>query len=280
MVAPELVRGTSRGVTLLGDPIRPGGVTLTFTERVGGVSAGCYESLNLGSRVGDDPDSVRENRRRALVAVGAGSLQDRLVCPNQVHGDRVVVVGGDCLTVEEAQGEVAKGCDAVVCLEPNVPVLLCYADCVPVVLAAEGGFAVIHSGWKGTRARISGKALRVLVQKTGCDSAQVRAYIGPHIGVEDYEVSEELANTFAEEFGSGVIAGERNLDLAAAIRATLEEEGVPPASIACVRESTASHTDRFFSYRAQGGSCGRHGALAWMSDDPAKLDGDWLQQRA
>ena len=70
-LAPQLTRYAASGVTLLGDLRRPGGVTLAFTERTGGVSKPPYASLNLGSRCGDDPEAVAENRRRTLAALGA-----------------------------------------------------------------------------------------------------------------------------------------------------------------------------------------------------------------
>lgn len=264
MVAPELVRGTSHGVTLLGDPHRPGGVTLAFTERTGGISNGCYASLNLGGACGDDPDAVRENRRRALAALGAAAYEDTYIEPKQVHGDVVVTVGGSGLASDEARRVAREGADAVVCVTKKVPVLMCFADCVPIILATEGGFAVVHSGWRGTIARIAGKALNVLVREAASHPEQVCAYVGPHIGVSDYEVSPELATRFAQEFGADVIVGERNLDLGKAVVAALVSEGLPAGNIALVEASTASNTDRFFSYRAQGGACGRHGALAWM----------------
>jgi len=265
MAAPELVRLASHDVTLLGDPNRPGGVTFAFTERGGGVSQDGYSSLNLGDHVGDDLACVQENRRRALNALGAGAHEARLVNPNQVHGDHVVVVGGAGLDAQSARQQVREGCDAVVCVEPDVPVLLCFADCVPVVLAVTGGFAVVHCGWKGTIARLASKALRILCKETSADPRDVLAYIGPHIGVEDYEVSAELAERFAHEFGREVLGEDpRHLDLGAAVTADLVEAGVEAQSIACVEESTASHTDRFFSYRAQAGECGRHGALAFL----------------
>lgn len=265
MVAPELVRGNCGGVTLLGDPNRPGGVTLAFTERTGGVSTGS-SSLNLGGVdvTNDDEANVSENRRRALAAIGAEDLLDELICPKQVHGDRVVVIGGTGLSAEEGRSVVREGADAVVCLLPKVPVLLCFADCVPVVLVAKGAFAVVHSGWRGTMARIVGKTLRALVNATGCNATEVLAYVGPHARAHDYAVSEELASEFRREFGQEVVVGERNLDLLAAIRKTLAQEGMPPQCVAAVKESTITCTDRFFSYRASHGSCGRHGALACL----------------
>lgn len=265
MSEPTLTRYQSHGVTLLGDASVPQGVALAFTERTGGVSTGGCSSLNLGSACGDDPSHVAENRRRALCALGAECCADMLVSPHQVHGDRIVTVrSSDADAVHAAQADAASGADAIVCTATNVPVLLCFADCVPVILVAPGGFAVAHSGWRGTIARISAKAAHALAEKTGSPVSQVRAYVGPHIGREDYEVSPELAARFSAEFGPGVIWGERNLDLGAAVTAALVDAGVPRSSIACCNVSTASATERFFSYRAEHGSCGRHGALAVM----------------
>ena len=265
MPGPLIERFGSRGVTLLGDRSRPCGVTVAFTERTGGASGGDVASLNLGDACGDDPALVAENRRRALAALGAEGCLGRLVCPRQVHGDRVVVVddAGEA-ALGRVRAEAAEGADAVVCTVPGVPVLLCFADCAPVVLVAPGGFAVVHSGWRGTLARISAKAARVLCERTGADVADVWAYVGPHVGAGDYEVSEELIGRFRGEFGARIEPSSRHLDLASAIGCALEEAGVAPGRVAWVGGSTASETDRFFSYRASGGHCGRHGAIALM----------------
>ena len=269
-----LARQTSDGVTLLTDESRPGGVTLAFTERTGGVSEAPYASLNLGSRCGDDPARVAENRRRALAALGAEDLLDRLVVPRQVHGDHAVIVrSADPDALAAARAEAGSGADAVVCTAPGVPVLMCFADCVPVVLAAPGAFAVVHSGWRGTIARIAGKAARELARAAGADASELRAYVGPHIRARDYEVSEELAGRFADEFGPSVVSG-RQLDLSRAVLAALAEAGVPERSVAVCETSTASSGGRFFSYRAQHGTCGRHGALAFLGERTREVSAD------
>lgn len=267
MAVPELVRLTSHGVTLLGDTHRPGGVTFAFTERDGGVSSGCYSSLNLGDGCGDVPEDVEANRALALEALGLAHHADALVNPVQVHGDKVVVVGGGGRGADDARREARAGADAIVCVEAGVPVLLCSADCALVVLVAPGGFAVAHSGWRGTVERIAAKALRALVRELGCCPRDVVAYVGPHIGAEDYEVPAERARQFVDEFGPSTVRGERNVDLGRAIALALMDEGVPEESICVVNESTASNTDRYFSYRAQGGRCGRMGAIACLADD-------------
>lgn len=266
MGAPSLVERTVDGVTLLGDFGRPSRVTFAFTERTGGVSLPPFESLNLGDHVGDDPAAVAENRARALAALGAGDIAGSLVVPNQVHGDRVVTVrSADPAAVAAARSEAAEGADAVVCLVPGVPVLLCYADCVPVVLVAPDGFVVVHSGWKGTYARIAAKALGALCEGSPVPPSSVRAYLGPHIAGCDYEVSTELLNRFETEFGSIVGVDASHLSLAAAIVNTLVSAGMDPCNIVNPEISTPASTDRFFSYRAEGGMCGRHGAVAWLA---------------
>lgn len=267
-----LARQTSDGVTLLTDESRPGGVTLAFTERTGGVSEAPYASLNLGSRCGDDLARVAENRRRALAALGAEDLLDRLVVPRQVHGDHAVIVrSADPDALAAARAEAGSGADAVVCTAPGVPVLMCFADCVPVVLAAPGAFAVVHSGWRGTIARIAERAARTLCAEAGCAPADLLAYVGPHVGAADYEVSEELAERFAAEFGPSVVPEPRHLDLTAAVMAALASAGVAERSVAVCDLSTASATDRFYSYRAEGGTCGRHGAIAFLREGEATL---------
>ena len=131
-------------VALLADGSVPGGVTFAFTERTGGVSEGCHASLNLGDACGDEPSRVAENRRLALAAIGAAAWAGSLVAPHQVHGDHVVrVTSAEPEELLARRREAREGADAVVCTVPHVPALLCFADCVPVVVCAPGGFAEI-----------------------------------------------------------------------------------------------------------------------------------------
>lgn len=254
------------GVTMTGAPRGP--VRFGFTERTGGVSGAPFESLNLGSHVGDDPAAVAENRRRALAALGADSWEGRLLVPNQVHGDRIVTVtAADAAPagIERVRSDIAEGADAIVCTAPEVPVLLCFADCAPVVLAAPGGFAVVHSGWRGTIARIAGKAALALADAVRCRVVDIEAFIGPHILGDEYEVSPELMERFDAAFDGVDAASGRLLDLSACIIEALEQVGVAPARICDTGLSTVRDNDRFFSYRAEHGRCGRHGAIAVLA---------------
>lgn len=239
-----------------------GPVAFGFTDRTGGVSRAPFASLNLGAHVEDDPAAVAENRRRVLEALGAGDALERLVVPNQVHGDHIVcVAAADDAALAAARAEAAAGADAIVCTAPGVPVLLCFADCVPVVLTCPGGFAIAHSGWKGTYAGIAGKTACALAEAAGCDVARIGAFIGPHILGDEYEVSEDLVERFTARFGARVAHG-RLLDLSYAIHVSLTMAGVPASAVCDPGLSTMRMNDRYFSYRAEHGSCGRHAAVA------------------
>ena len=236
------------------------GTRVCFTSRLGGTSAGPYASLNLSGGVGVAPDAVRENRHRLLACAGAADMADELIVPKQVHGDEVLVVGD----VEETQALARHGADGIVCAHPDVPVLLCFADCTPVILVAPGGaFSVLHAGWRGALAGIAGKGLSLLAAQTGCDPAQCNAYIGPHIGSCCYEVSEELLERFVSAYGKACDAGARHLDLSAAVTASLVRAGAAPERIADAGICTACTVSTYYSYRAEDGCTGRHGALAF-----------------
>lgn len=255
-------RFTVDGVTLVGS--RDADIAFGFTERTGGVSKPPYASLNLGSHVGDDFEAVQHNRLLALRALGVENLYNALIIPNQVHGDDVVAVrNSDAGYLESIRERVAQGADAIVCTARHVPVMLCFADCVPVILTCgNNGFAVVHSGWKGTYARIAAKAARALCEETGADPSAISAYIGPHIQGDEYQVSDDLMHKFSLQFDTIAETASRLLDLSACIRQSLEEIGVPPCAIHDLRLSTVRLNDRFFSYRAENGTCGRHAAIA------------------
>ena len=254
------------GVELVGGTC--GRVRFAFTERTGGVSKAPYESLNLGTHVGDDPVAVSENRRRVLAALGCEDTLSSLLVPNQVHGDRVVTVTPENASTPEALEAICTdiagptGADAIVCTAPNVPVLLCFADCVPVILTCGDAFAVIHSGWRGTYAHIAAKAAAALATAADRPVSDISAFIGPHILGDEYQVSADLLQMFPEQFANIDKNAERTLDLSACIRQSLKEVGVLSCEIHDPRLSTVRQNDRFFSYRAEQGICGRHAAVA------------------
>ena len=239
------------------------GVRIAFTGRKGGESLPPYDGLNLGSHVEDDPEAVVRNRAVLMKALGCPDAS--LVVPSQVHGDRVLDVNA-CESVEQAVHQAAQGCDGLVVRQPGTAALLCFADCVPVIgVHPDGAFFVVHAGWRGVVSRIAAKALLQLAG--GPDQAgQVNLYLGPHIRQECFETGPEVRDVFEREFGPEVLHGARNVSLERALRLQLVQEGANPQRIASVGVCTRCNADEYFSYRASGGTTGRHGAVAVAFD--------------
>jgi YfiH family protein len=228
--------GSAGGVEYVTPVPEPQGARVWFFTRHGGVSDPPFDSLNISTKVPDDPDAVAENRARIRAAMdGRESAWVR-----QVAGDGVERV---------SDAGLAGEADALVTDGEGFSLVVAIADCVPVALVGDASVGMVHSGWRGTIAEISGKAVR----KMGAEN--VRAYIGPCIRQCCYEVSEELAAEFVARFGPEVVDG-RFLSLPYAIRKNLQEAGV--TEVHDLGLCTGCRTDLFFSHRKQGPDTGRN----------------------
>jgi hypothetical protein len=228
-----------------------------FATRAGGVSEGPYASLNLGFSVGDAREKVLENHRR--LAAAAGAPLGALSRVSQVHGDRVLEArGGEGEDLRPVEGEA----DGLWTEVPGAWVAVGTADCVPVLLVDPDGrrVAAVHSGWRGTDADISARAVEALVAK-GARPERLLAAVGPSIQRCCYEVSGELAQRFTGRFGPEVVEAVGDgvrLDLTRAVRLTLLRAGLKPAHVDVLPACTACTPARFFSHRRDAGRTGRH----------------------
>lgn len=251
------------------------GIRIAFTGRAGGESEGAFASLNLGDHVNDNVEVVERNRNLLLEALEAPEAE--LIVPHQVHGSDVVrVLSADVAAIDEARILARRGADALVVEDSGVAALLCYADCVPVIVVSPTGrFAVIHAGWRGAVACIASKAVRMLAQADQSASEVAladsilteraggySAYIGPHIRSECFETGEEVKAQFVEKFGFSVLDEGGRVSLACAVTADLVGAGLMQSHVVDAGICTVCHAEEYYSYRASGGTCGRHGALA------------------
>lgn len=240
------------------------GIRIAFTQRTGGTSSAPFDSLNLGGHVGDDPACVKRNREVLFEALGAEGVF--CIQPNQVHGDTLVLCDEES-DLDACAGLAAEGADGVVVSRADTAALLCFADCVPVILAAPtGAFAVVHAGWRGVVSRIAEKALKALCAAENVDTSSVNVYIGAHIRSCHFEVGEDVASLFAEQFGEQVVNDRRFVDMAFALSSGLVSCGVDARRIADAGICTVCDGGaRYYSYRATGGRCGRHAAVAFRA---------------
>jgi copper oxidase (laccase) domain-containing protein len=158
------------------------GARAAFSTRVGGVSEGPYEALNVAILTGDDPDRVRENRDRLATALGRDA--SGVVMGRQVHG--AVVKRHEQPQEPRVYADAARSPDEVdahATADSALTPLVMVADCLPVALSGPGGVAMAHCGWRGLASGIVAEGVRAI--------DATAAAIGPGIGPCCYEVGEE-----------------------------------------------------------------------------------------
>ncbi|HWF15233.1 MAG TPA: polyphenol oxidase family protein [Acidimicrobiales bacterium] len=248
------------------------GAEVAVTTRHGGVSRPPYDSLNLGLHVGDDPSDVAANRTRAAGAFGVALA--RLVFARQVHGAGVAVVGGDDAgrgTAEE--DDAVADADILVTTTPGLALVIMVADCVPLALIdpEAGVLAVVHAGWRGTAAGVIGAALDAMVE-WGAGRERVRAWVGPAVAPDRYQVTDEVWGALDEAVGAATLdaavarpdgPGHWLVDLVAANRQQLGLGGISAGHITECGVTTAD--ERFFSDRAAR-PCGRFALMARLAE--------------
>jgi YfiH family protein len=223
------------------------GIRHGFFTRQGGVSAGIYESLNVGLLTNDAPVSIDENRN--LVAQHMGVPNNRLLSCRQVHSADVVTVTKPWAWAKSPTA------DAMVTKLRGVVLSLVTADCAPV-LFVDPDAAVIgaaHAGWRGALSGVLENTVMAM-EALGADRERVRAAVGPCIWEANYEVGPEFAvhlrsepaenRRFLKPFGN---EGKFHFDLSGFVVSRLSSFGL--ADIAASPADTFADRERFFSYR-------------------------------
>ena len=241
-------------------PLRHG----VFT-RHGGVSQTSFASLNVGGTVGDDLKAVAENHRRMYAAMGLAPEQTSTIW--QVHGNDVVVSNGS-----QPQRKWLSRADAMITDKPGVGLAMRFADCVPILFydPEHHALGIAHAGWRGTVTKIVQRTVEAMQNVYGTNPAELQAGIGPSIGPDYYQVGEEVVAAVEESFGTteGFINraddGSDYLDLWATNEWSLREIGVQ--AIEQSQLCTATHTDEFYSHRAEKGNTGRFGVVMVLEE--------------
>lgn len=250
-----------------------------FSTRIGGVSKGIYESMNLSFTRGDDEDCVRENFVRFTSALDIP--YESVVMSDQTHTTNVRVVTksdrGNGLTRPKSFFDT----DGLITNEPDVALFTSFADCVPLFFidSVHKAIGMTHSGWRGTVGRIGAVTVEKMHSEYGSEPSDIVAAIGPSICADCYEVSIDVAEAFQKEFGNlsdSIVYTQDEyyrrhninkpshpdkfqLDLWRANQIILEEAGILPENISTTNICTCCNPTVLFSHRA---SCGQRGNLA------------------
>jgi YfiH family protein len=217
-----------------------------FFTRQGGVSEGIYASLNGGVGSSDDPEKVRENRRRMAETLAVSP--EALISVYQVHSPDAVIVEGPW------RGERPKA-DAMVTAVPGLALGITTADCGPVLFADAQARVIgaAHAGWRGAVTGVLESTVTAM-ERLGALRGQIVAVLGPTISQRAYEVGPDFIDRFTKEapgherfLKAAERPGHAMFDLPGFIGARLEATGI--SAFTDLGLCTYSDEERFFSYR-------------------------------
>ncbi len=167
-----------------------------------------------------------------------------IIIPEQTHSADIAVVDNNSMAAGlSADGLLSESAD--ICLTVRT------ADCIPLIFADPSGlFGIVHVGWRGFAAGILNE-LFIEVRKRGRDAENSSVHLGPSIGKCCFEVGDEVAALFDDDF-----IEERNgrfyVDLPGAARNIISAYGVRETNVEISSECTCCGKERFYSYRRDG----------------------------
>lgn len=253
-----------------------------FTTRLGGVSQNHLSSLNLSYTRGDLEENVTENFRR--VARELDISIDDIVLSHQTHTNNVRVITekdkGKGITKPLDYSDI----DGMITNVPGVCLSTFYADCVPLYFVdpVNKAIGLSHSGWKGTVTRIGQKTIEAMCREYGSNPANILVAIGPSICMDCYEISEDVAVQFIDEFNlhnnicnyesidnneyKDIILAKKSgnkyqLNLWAANIKVFLDAGILPEHISLTNVCTCCNHKLLFSHRKTNGQRGNLGAF-------------------
>lgn len=234
-----------------------------FSTRLGGVSKGIFNSMNLALNRGDNFEDVMANYNRLCKSIGLD--MNTLVASSQDHNTFVRTVTekqyGTGITKEKDIDSV----DALITNRKNVTLVTYYADCTPLFFADTKlkAIGLAHAGWRGTVGRIGEKVVGEMKAQFGTNPKDLICAIGPAIGKCCYEVDLSCAQQFyglSELNTSKFIFPKGNdkfmIDLQMTNKEILIQSGVKEENITLSDICTKCNSDLLWSHRATNGKRG------------------------
>lgn len=160
------------------------------TTTIGGVSTNAFESLNLGSHVGDELHRVEMNRQRlANELKGFVPQMKPISWLNQTHSTNVVSL------LEATEPGVVEA-DAAFTTITDLPCSVMTADCMALMIANTNGteVAAVHAGWKG----LLNGVIENTVEHFSSQRSHIHVWFAPAICQQHFEIGEDLKTLFSK----------------------------------------------------------------------------------
>lgn len=249
------------------------GVPHAFTTRFGGASTDVFDSLNLGTNRGDEPERVRENYRRVCQALGVE--MDKLVLTSQVHGDVVRQMQLD----DAGKGldrKIDYDADGLMTNVAGLTLTAFGADCLTILLydPVRKAVANVHAGWRGTALGIVERAVEQMKTAYGSEASNLVAAIGPGISKCCFETHEDVPRAMLDALGDEATQfvvslgdGKFKVDLKGINTLRLKRCGVLATRIDISPDCTMCSHEKYWSHRYTQGVRGSQAALVSLPED-------------
>jgi YfiH family protein len=196
---------------------------------------------------GKEKDGKKILKEKGLSSLPIFSLR-------QIHSDKVMVVPqGKDLAEKNLFG------DAVLTNQPNLVLTVSVADCIPIFLVnpKDRIIGLVHAGWKGSLLNIVFQTLTKAFEKWGVQAEDFYVLLGPSIQSCCYEIGEEMAILFEDEWVNRSFQQKPRLNLAGLNVGQLLKGGVKKENIFQIKDCTSCQSKLFYSYRKEGKEAGR-----------------------
>ena len=203
-----------------------------------------------------------------------------LVKPDQKHTDNI-------LEITKKQNEnkpdiylkYLEGIDGTITNNFNITLASTNADCILIMFydPIKNVIANVHSGWRGTFAKISQKVVKKMKNDYGCKAKDILCFICPSIRLCHFEVDEDVKNPCEEIFGytnklNEIIKIGRvlndvqkyNIDTVLINKIILEEEEINPKNIYDSNICSVCKSEKVHSRRVEGVNFGVGTAVIQM----------------
>lgn len=203
------------------------------------------EKIIASSEISDGNMALSDSSCKANIEKFLAKIKvsEKYAYCQQTHFNKIKIINNPGY-YEDCDGLIGK---------VDFPLFVRSADCIPVLISESesGVLGAIHVGWRSLFSGIVRNSLKETLEKLNIDVKKIKVFIGPSIGVINYEVKQEFLD-YAAELGysrfSNVQYGKYFFDLKNALLAELEQIGIREDNI---DESGIDNFEdpRFYSYR-------------------------------
>lgn len=242
------------------------------STRVGGVSSGHFESLNLGFARGDDKNLVFENYKLFSKAIGVD--HKKLVLSDQWHHNNILIADYSHKGMGIVKERTYHDYDGIITNKKGLPLVTFYADCVPIYFydPIQEVIAMAHAGWRGTSTSIVKDMVELFISEYNSKSEYIKVGIGPAICKSCYQVDQTVIDSMAFDFDVkayydfNISENRYYIDLKGINKEILITCGIKEDNIEVTEYCTKCHPELFFSHRRHGNNRGTQIGVMMMEE--------------